>query len=93
MPEVVTTTTSGAMRGDHSAGLVRGSASGRVGKAQPPPPGQTLLFCLRTGRIASNPFPRFGMIAAVVGIAVQKFLRKIRIVMIPVVISGGMRPP
>lgn len=93
MSGVASTTTSGATIGDQSAGLVRGSAPGKVGKAQPPPPGQTLLFCHRRRRVCSHPILRLGMIAAIVGIAVQEFLRKIRIVMIPVVISGGRRPP
>lgn len=93
MSGVATTTTSGATIGDQSAGLTRGSASGKVGKAQPPPPGQTLLFCQRRRRIFSHPVLRFGMIAAVVGIAIQEFLRKVRIIMVPVLIGGGRRPP
>jgi hypothetical protein len=59
-----------------------------VGKAQPPPPGQTLLFGWSSGGIAGDPSFRLGMISAVVGIALQKLLREIRIVMISVLICG-----
>jgi hypothetical protein len=88
MSAVATTTTSGAACGDHSAGQARGSASGGVGKAQPPPPGQTLLFGWSSSGIPGNPVVRFGMVTAVVGIALQEFLRKIRIVMVSVLICG-----
>ncbi|BBB14257.1 hypothetical protein SPYCA_3515 [Sphingopyxis sp. FD7] len=72
---------------------MRGSASGAVGKAQPPPPGQTLLFGKGTVGMGSNPLAGFGMVAPVVGIALQEFLRKIRIVMVPVLIRSRLRPP
>jgi hypothetical protein len=88
MSAVSTTTTSGAAWGDHSAGQARGSASGAVGKAQPPPPGQTLLFGWSSGGIPGNPVSRLGMIQAVSGIALQELLRKIRIVMVSVLICG-----
>lgn len=88
MLAVSTTTTSGAACGDHSAGQARGSESGAVGKAQPPPPGQTLLFGWSTGGILGNLVLRFGMIAAIGGIALQEFLRKIRIIMVSVLICG-----
>ncbi len=88
MSGVASTTTSGAASGDQSAGLVRGSASGKVGKAQPPPPGQTLLFFLHRSRILSDPVLCLSMIEAVAGIAIQEFLRKVRIIMVPVLFSG-----
>jgi hypothetical protein len=93
MSAVSTTTTSGAALGDHSAGQARGSASGGVGKAQPPPPGQTLPFGWSGGRVLGNSILSFGMIAAIVGIALQELLRKIRIVVVSVLIGGLMRPP
>ena len=88
MSAVSTTTTSGAARGDHSAGQARGSASGAVGKAQPPSPGQTLLFGLSNVRVLRDPESRLGMIFGVGGVALQELLRKIRIVMISVLICG-----
>jgi hypothetical protein len=85
---VSTTTTSGAAWGDHSAGQARGSASGAVGKAQPPSSGQTLLFGLSNGRVLGDPVLRLGMILAIGGVALQELLRKIRIVMISILICG-----
>lgn len=43
--------------------------------------------------MGSNPLAGFGMVAPVVGIALQEFLRKIRIVMVPVLIRSRLRPP
>lgn len=88
MSEVSTTTTSGAACGDQSAGQARGSASGVVGKAQPPPPGQTLLFGWSGGGSHGDSFLRIGIIAAIGRIALQELLRKIRIVMVSVLICG-----
>ena len=86
-------TTAGARCGDHSAGLCRTSALGNVGKAQPPPPGQTLPFGYPVGGIGFGPGFGLLIICDVVGVALQELLRKIRIVMIPVPISGRWRPP
>lgn len=88
MSEVSTTTTSGAACGDHSAGQARGSASGVVGKAQPPPPGQTLLFGWSGSWIPGDSVLRVGIIAAIGRVALQELLRKIRIVMVSVLICG-----
>ncbi len=88
MSAVSTTTTSGAAFGDHSAGQARGSASGAMGKAQPPPPGQTLLFDWSSGGIPGNSVLCLGKIAAIGCIALQELLRKIRIVMVSVLICG-----
>lgn len=88
MSAVSITTTSGAASGDQSAGLALGSEVGWVGKAQPPPPGQTLLFGLGDFGMACDSVQRRGVIAAVVVIALQEFLRKIRIVMLPVLICS-----
>lgn len=93
MSAVSMMTTSGAACGDHKAGLARGSASGAVGKAQAPPPGQTLLLRSSSGRIGGDTRLRLGMIAAVCRIALQEFLREIRIVMLSVLICGLVRPP
>ena len=90
---VVSTTTSGASAGDHRAGAVRGSDSGAVGKAKAPPPGQTLPFYQINVGVCCDTGFGFCIVTAVVGIALQILLRKIRIVMIPVLISGGRRPP
>ena len=60
-----------------------------MGKAQPPPPGQTLLFLFFRRGMCCDPRLGFGVIMAVVGVALQELLRKIRIVMVPVLISGG----
>lgn len=82
------TTTSGAVSGDQSAGLVRGSASGAVGKAQPPPPGQTLLFRSFDPGVLGDARCCLGKILPVVRIALQELLRKIRVVMMPILICG-----
>jgi len=81
-------TTSGAASGDQSAGASRGFASGSVGKAQAPSPGQALLLHylgLRKRRDAGH---CVGMVLAIVGVAIQKFLREIRIVMVSILICG-----
>ena len=88
MSVVSITTTSGAANGDQCAGLALGSEDGWVGKAQPPPPGQTLLFGLSDFGMLYDTVQRRGVIAAVVVIALQKLLRKIRIVMLPVLICS-----
>lgn len=59
-----------------------------MGKAQPPPPGQPLLFGLGDFGMACDSDQRGGVIAAIVVIALQEFLRKIRIVMLPVLICS-----
>ncbi|MEQ1515111.1 MAG: hypothetical protein ABL931_01320 [Usitatibacteraceae bacterium] len=80
--------TSGDALGDQCAGLWRGFASGFVGKAQAPSPGQALLFMVFDRREASNALLGFGIVAAVVGITVQEFLREVRIVVIAILIRG-----
>jgi len=86
--EVSTMITSGDALGDQWAGLWRGFACGSVGKAQAPSPGQALLFMMFDRWEASNALFSFGIIAAVVGITVQEFLREVRIVVIAILICG-----
>lgn len=81
-------TTSGATSGDHSAGFSLGSAVGKVGKAEAPPPGQTLLFCVFDPRVRSHTCYSFSIILAVIGIALQELLREVRIVMMSILICG-----
>lgn len=88
MSLVSSTTTSGAASGDHSAGLVLGSDAGSLGKAQPPPPGQTLLFRIDQMRKGSGAALRPGMIFPIVPVAIQEFLRKIRKIMIAILVCG-----
>lgn len=85
---VSTIITSGEALGDQCAGLWRGFACGSVGKAQAPSPGQALPFLVSGTRKASNAPLGFGIIAAVVSIAVQKFLSEVRIVVIAILIRG-----
>ena len=85
---VANTTTSGASAGDQRAGAVRGSESGAVGKAKAPPPGQTLPFYKLNIGGRSDPGHRLGVIPAVVGVALQVLLRKIRIVVMSILICG-----
>ena len=82
------TTTSGAVSGDQSAGLVRGSASGAVGKTQPPPPGQTLLFRLFDPGVLGDARRGLGKVLPVFRITLQELLRKIRVVVMPILIGG-----
>ena len=85
---VANTTTSGASAGDHRAGAVLGSDSGAVGKAKAPPPGQALpLYQLNVGACSDTCFG-FCIVAAVVRIALQILLRKIRIVVMSILICG-----
>lgn len=74
--------------GDHKAGADRGSASGAVGKAKPPTPGQTLLFYSFEIGGLGNARHCFSMVAAIVSIALQILLRKIRIVVVLILICG-----
>jgi hypothetical protein len=85
---VASTTTSGASAGDHRAGAVRGSDSGAVGKAKAPPPGQTLPFYQINVGVCCDTGFGFCIVTAVVGIALQILLRKIRIVMVLILICG-----
>ena len=83
-----TMTTSGAVSGDHRAGLCRASAFGSLGKAQAPSPGEALLFFdCSFGRLGDA---RGGLVEvlAVLVVAVQEFLREIRVVVIPILIRG-----
>lgn len=80
--------TSGDALGDQIAGLWRGFASGFEGKAQTPSPGQALLFIVFALRKASDARVGFGIVAAVVSITVQEFLREVRIVVIAILIRG-----
>ena len=82
------TTTSGAASGDQRAGLVRGSASGAVGKAQPPPPGQTLLLRSFDPRVIGDTRRGLGKVLPVVRIALQELLREIRVVVMSILICG-----
>ena len=82
------TTTSGAASGDQSAGLVRGSASGAVGKAQTPPPGQTLLFRSFDPGVIRDTRRGLGKVLPVVRIALQELLREIRVVVMSILICG-----
>ena len=59
-----------------------------MGKAQAPSPGQALLLMICFLRKAGDAIYSLGMIAAVVGISVQKFLREVRIVMIAILVCG-----
>jgi hypothetical protein len=81
-------TTSGAISGDHSAGLSRTLASGSVGKTKAPPPGQALLFFSLFRRMLGDAGLGRGMILPVVAIAIQEFLREIRVVVIAILICG-----
>ncbi len=80
--------TSGDALGDQSAGHSRAFACGSVGKAQAPSPGEALLFMVFDRWEASNALLGVGIIAAVVGITVQEFLREVRIVVIAILIRG-----
>ena len=82
------TTTTGAASGDQRAGLVRGSASGAVGKAQPPPPGQTLLFRSFDPGVLGDACRGLGKVLPVFRITLQELLRKIRVVMMSILIGG-----
>lgn len=84
MSLVATTTTSGDASGDQSAGVLRGSASGKVGKAQPPSSGQTLLFGFSACGISGDPVLCLGIILQVGGIALQKLLRKVCVIVVRV---------
>jgi hypothetical protein len=86
--EVSTMITSGDALGDQWAGLWRGFVCGSVGKAQAPSPGQALLFMVFALRDANDAFLGFGIIAAVISITVQEFLREVRIVVIAILIRG-----
>ena len=88
-----TTTTSGAASGDQSAGLLRGSASGKVGKAQPPSSGQTLPFLIGSARLGCDALFGCGEVMLVVGITAQEFLREIRKIVSRIVPGGGWGPP
>lgn len=81
-------TTSGAASGDQSAGFSRGFACGSEGKAQAPTPGQALLLCELGLRELVDAGQGVGMILPIAGITIQKFLRKIRIVMMSILICG-----
>ena len=81
-------TTSGAISGDQSAGFLRTLASGSVGKAKAPPSGQTLLFFSLLRRMLGDPGLGRGMILPVVAIAIQEFLREIRVVVMSILIRG-----
>ena len=81
-------TTSGAAAGDQSAGVTRGFACGSVGKAQAPSPGQALLFFLLGLGKCDYAGHRIGMVLAIVGVTIQKFLREIRIIMVSILICG-----
>lgn len=93
MSAVSTTTTSGAAWGDHSAGEVHGLASGGVGKAQPPSPGQTLLFGLGAYRILGDQSLCLGIILQIVGIALEKLLRKVSVIVVYVSLCYIRRAP
>lgn len=81
-------TTSGAISGDHSAGDLRTLASGSVGKAKAPPPGQSLLFFSLLRRTLGDAGLGVGVVLPVVAIAIQEFLREIRVVVIAILIRG-----
>ena len=81
-------TTPAACSGDHSAGSSLGDASGAQGKAKAPPSGQTLLFFSLLRRMLGDPGLGRGMILPVVAIAIQEFLREIRVVVIAILIRG-----
>ena len=88
MSAVSITTTSGAATGDHSAGLALGSEVGWVGKAQPPPPGQTLLFRPFDLGVIGDTRRGLGKVLPVVRIALQELLREIRVVVMSILICG-----
>ena len=88
MLAVASTTTSGASAGDQSAGDVRGSASGAVGKAKAPPSGQTLLFVEFRIGMFGNATNGIGMVLRVLGATLQELLRKIGIVVMTILICG-----
>lgn len=81
-------TTSGAISGDQSAGILRTLASGSVGKAQAPPPGQALLFFSLLRRMLGDASQSVGVVLPIVAIAIQEFLREIRVVVIAILICG-----
>ena len=88
MSAVSITTTSGAASGDQSAGLALGSEVGWVGKAQPPPPGQTLLLRSFDPRVIGDTRRSLGKVLSVVRIALQELLREIRVVVMSILICG-----
>lgn len=59
-----------------------------MGKAQAPPSGQTLPFYKLNIGGRSDPRHSLGVILAVIGIALQILLRKIRIVVMSILICG-----
>lgn len=81
-------TTSGAAAGDQSAGVSRGFACGSVGKAQTPSPGHALLFLLLGLGTLGDAGQRVRMVPTIFGVAIQEFLREIRIVMVSILICG-----
>ncbi len=81
-------TTSGAAAGDQSAGVSRVFACGSVGKAQAPTPGQALLFFLLGLGMLGDAGKRVCMVPTIFGVAIQEFLREIRIVMVSILICG-----
>lgn len=90
---VSSTTTSGAASGDHSAGCFRGSECGAVGKAQAPPPGQTLLFRQSTIRGGDYAVDCCVEICTVVGITAQKFLCEVREIVAGILLGKCGRAP
>jgi hypothetical protein len=67
--------------GDQCAGVSCGELAGSQGKAQAPSPSQALLLFLRAmRRVASAPL-RIVIIANIIRITSQEFLREIRVVM------------
>lgn len=81
-------TTSGAAVGDQSAGVSRGFARGSVGKAQAPSPGQALLYFLLGLGMLGDAGQRVCMVQTIFGVAIQEFLREIRVVVISILIRG-----
>ena len=61
---------------------------GAVGKAQPPPPGQTLLFRPFDLGVIGDTRRGLGKVLPVVRIALQELLREIRVVVMSILICG-----
>lgn len=85
--------TSGAASGDHSAGLVLGSASGAKGRNQTPSPGKTLLFLYTGFRSQCDALRGRKVVAAIVAVPAQKFLRKVCVIVIRISLRCLRRAP
>ena len=75
-----TMTVVAASAGDHSAGEAFGDASGGHGKGHAPASGQTLHFFIGTASARFDLGAGFVKLATIVGVAAQKLLREVGIV-------------